>query len=270
MKTEIKSHLRSRAFFASFFAIFFFAESVFAEKISFSARTMSGRAGSKEDTTELSGNASVITESIEVKADSIQLSGKEFRYVSASGKISGIHKESNLEFSADNLKYDRESKVVTLSGNVSLVDIDNDVKAAAQIIEYNSKTDIAVLQIDVRLEQKKNVCTSAYAVYQKKEQMLELNGNAKVVQDDDTFSAQAITFNMDTEEILMEGNVRGSVTDDGKKDSGEKNYKEKDSAQNPADENSAKENPSPQKNAADEKSGSAETQGENSSGENDE
>ncbi|MDE5581677.1 MAG: organic solvent tolerance protein OstA [Treponemataceae bacterium] len=270
MKTEIKSHLRSRAFFASFFAILFFAASAFAEKISFSARTMSGRAGSKEDTTELSGNASVITESIEVKADSIQLSGKEFRYVSASGKISGIHKESNLEFSADNLKYDRESKVVTLSGNVSLVDIDNDVKAAAQIIEYNSKTDIAVLQIDVRLEQKKNVCTSAYAVYQKKEQMLELNGNAKVVQDDDTFSAQAITFNMDTEEILMEGNVRGSVTDDGKKDSGEKNSKEKDSAQNPADENSAKENPSPQEKAADEKNGSAETQGENSSGENDE
>lgn len=264
MKTKIKLRPYS-LIFASFFAIFFFAESVFAEKISFSARTMSGRAGSKEDTTELSGNASIVTESIEVKADSIQLSGKEFRYVSASGKISGIHKESNLEFSADNLKYDRESKVVTLSGNVSLVDIDNDVKAAAQIIEYNSKTDIAVLQIDVRLEQKKNVCTSAYAVYQKKEQMLELNGNAKVVQDDDTFSAQAITFNMDTEEILMEGNVRGSVTDDGKKDSGAKNSKEKNSA-----ENSAKENSSSQKNAADEKSGSAETQGENSSGENDE
>lgn len=269
MKTKIKLRPYS-LIFASFFAIFFFAESVFAEKISFSARTMSGRAGSKEDTTELSGNASVITESIEVKADSIQLSGKEFRYVSASGKISGIHKESNLEFSADNLKYDRESKVVTLSGNVSLVDIDNDVKAAAQIIEYNSKTDIAVLQIDVRLEQKKNVCTSAYAVYQKKEQMLELNGNAKVVQDDDTFSAQAITFNMDTEEILMEGNVRGSVTDDGKKDSDAKNSKEKNSSENPVDENSAKENSSSQKNAADEKSGSAETQGENSSGENDE
>ncbi len=256
--------------FASFFAMLFFAANGFAEKISFSARTMSGRAGSKEDTTELSGNASVVTESIEVKADSIQLSGKEFRYVSASGKISGIHKESNLEFSADDLKYDRETKVVTLSGNVSLTDIDNDVKAAAQIIEYNSKTDIAVLQIDVRLEQKKNVCTSAYAVYRKNEQMLELNGSAKVVQDDDTFSAQAITFNMDTEEILMEGNVRGSVTDDGKKDSGEKKSKEKNSAEKTAAENSEKENPSPQKNAADEKGGDEGARGENSSGEKNE
>lgn len=258
MKENLKSKefsKKRRILFASFFAIFFFAESSFAEKISFSARTMSGRAGSKEDTTELSGDASVITETIEVKADSIQLSGKDFRYVGANGKVSGIHKESNLEFSADNLKYDRETKVVTLSGNVSLVDIDNDVKAAGQIIEYNSKTDIAVLQIDVRLEQKKNVCTSTYAVYRKNEQMLELNGNAKVVQDDDTFSAQAITFNMDTEEILMEGNVRGSVTDESKKDSKEKN--------------SDNENPSPQENAADEEE-SAETQDEESSGESDE
>ena len=251
--------------FASFFAIFFFSESVFAEKISFSARAMSGRAGSKEDTTELSGNASVITESIEVKADSIQLSGKEFRYVSASGKISGIHKESNLEFSADKLKYDRETKIVMLSGNVNLVDLDNDVKAAAQIIEYNSENDIAVLQIDVRLEQKKNVCTSAYAIYRKNEQMLELNGSAKVVQDDDTFSAQAITFNMDTEEISMEGNVRGSVTDESKKDSDAKN-----AAENPADENSEKENQSTQKDAADEQNDDAKARDENSSRENNE
>lgn len=247
-------------FLVSFFAIFFCAANGFSEKISFSARTMSGRAGSKEDTTELSGNASVVTESIEVKADSIQLSGKEFRYVSANGKISGIHKESNLEFSADNLKYDRETKVVTLSGNVSLVDIDNDVKAAAQIIEYNSESDIAILQIDVCLEQKKNVCTSAYAIYRKKEQMLELSGSAKVVQDDDTFSAQAITFNMDTEEILMEGNVRGSVTDDGKKDSQEKN----------SGENNSKENPPPQENSAGEKKEDAEAESEHFSGEDDE
>ena len=34
--------------------------------------------------------------------------------------------------------------------------------------------------------------------------MLELNGSAKVVQDDDSFAAQSITFNMDTEEITMD------------------------------------------------------------------
>ena len=210
----------------AFFAAFAFCAAIlpkapvaplFAEEITFKAETMSGRAGSKEDSTRLAGNAQVFTESIQIRADSIELSGKEFRYVSAQGNIKGSYKDSNLEFECQELKYDRESKIVTLFGDVKLVDVDNEVTASAQMIEYNSNTDIAVLQIEVRLEQKKNVCSSAYAVYRKKEQMLELNGSAKVVQDDDSFAAQSITFNMDTEEITMDGNVRGSVTDDGTK-----------------------------------------------------
>ena len=212
----MKSPLRASLliFFAGLFCAPFFAE-----EIAFSADAMSGRAGSKEDSTRLSGNAKVVTESIEITADSIELSGKEFRYVGASGNIKGAYKDSNLEFECQELNYDRESKIVRLSGDVQLVDVDNSVTANAQMIEYNSNTDIAVLQIEVKLTQKKNVCTSAYAVYRKKEQMLELNGSAKVVQDDDSFAAQSITFNMDTEEITMDGNVHGSVTDDGTKDS---------------------------------------------------
>ncbi len=204
-----------RALFCALFLCL--AAPCFCEEITFSAEAMSGRAGSKEDTTKLSGNARVTTETIEITADSIELSGKEFRYVGASGNIKGSYKESNLEFECQELQYDRESKVVVLSGDVKLIDVDNEVTAGAQMIEYNSNTDIAVLQIEVKLQQKKNVCTSAYAVYRKKEQMLELNGSAKVVQDDDSFAAQSITFNMDTEEITMDGNVHGSVTDDGTK-----------------------------------------------------
>ena len=215
----MKKMLTPRTIKAAIFCALFLclASLSFAEEITFSADTMSGRAGSKEDMTRLAGNAKVVTETIEIHADSIELSGKEFRYVGASGNIKGSYKESNLEFECSELQYDRESKVVVLSGDVKLVDIDNEVTAGAQMIEYNSNTDIAVLQIEVKLQQKKNVCTSAYAVYRKKEQMLELNGSAKVVQDDDSFAAQSITFNMDTEEITMDGNVHGSVTDDGTK-----------------------------------------------------
>lgn len=217
-------------------SLLFAAALLFCEEITFSADSMSGRAGSKEDMTKLAGNALVVTETIEIKADSIELSGKEFRYVGASGNIKGSYKESNLEFECSELQYDRETKVVSLTGDVKLIDVDNEVTAGAQMIEYNSNTDIAVLQIEVELKQKKNVCTSAYAVYRKKEQMLELNGSAKVVQDDDSFAAQSITFNMDTEEIVMDGNVHGSVTDDGtkgKKNEGEESEeKEGEAAEN--------------------------------------
>ena len=88
----------------------------------------------------------------------------------------------------------------------------NNVTAKAQSIEYDQNTDVAVMQIDVELTQKQNVCKAAYSIYRKKEQTLELSGNAIVRQKDDMFRAQSITFNMETEEIQMDGNIRGTVT----------------------------------------------------------
>ena len=92
-------------------------------------------------------------------------------------------------------------------------DTENDVSAKAQVINYNSDTDIAVLQIGINLTQKDNICSSSYAVYYKKTQMLNLSGNAKIQQKDDTFRAQQITLNMKTEEITLDGRVKGTVSE---------------------------------------------------------
>ena len=123
-----------------------------------------------------------------------------------------------MEFTCDAMSYDRETKVAQLQGNVKLTDTENDVKADAQLIEYNQNTNIAVLQIGITLTQKKNVCTGAYAVYQKNEQMLEISGNAQVKQNEDVFRAQQITLDLDTQNITLSGNVKGSVTETKKKD----------------------------------------------------
>ena len=198
--------------------VFFFSCLLFAEKIIFSAGSMSGQAGDSSATTTLTGGAFVQTPSIEISADSIELSGDDYRFIKASGSISGKNIESNMEFTCDSMSYDRQTKVAQLQGNVKLTDAENDVKADAQLIEYNQNTNIAVLQIAITLTQKKNICTGAYAVYQKNEQMLEISGNAQVKQEDDVFRAQQITLNLDTQNITLSGNVKGSVTETKKKD----------------------------------------------------
>lgn len=187
---------------------------VFAEHISFSADTMTGTAGDKSDTTKLEGGAYVLTESMEISADSIEMSGKNFRYITAEGKITGKNSESKLEFSCGSMSYDRETKIATLKDSVHLEDIENKVSADAQVIEYNQNTDVAVLQIDITLKQKDNVCSGAYAVYRKKDKMLELSGNSQIQQGKDTFRAQEITLNLDTQEITLDGRVKGSVVDE--------------------------------------------------------
>ncbi len=195
-----------------------FSSCLYAEKIVFSAGNMSGQAGDSSATTTLSGGAFIQTSSIEISADSIELSGDDYRFIKAEGNIKGKNLETNMEFTCDSMNYDRQTKVAQLQGNVHLIDSENDVKADAQIIEYDQNTNIAVLQVGINLTQKNNVCTGAYAVYQKNEQMLEISGNAQVKQDSDTFRAQQITLNLETQKITLSGNVKGSVTDSGKKE----------------------------------------------------
>lgn len=193
------------------------------DKITFSGDSMQGRVSNEDNnnSTILSGNANIKTSSMTIEADSIELCGKDFSIIKAKGNISGTNSESELQFEADSLEYNQETKIVLLSGNVELKDLKNDVSAKAQYIEYDQNSDVAIMQVEVELTQKSNICTGAYSIYRKKEQILELTGNASVKQGEDLFRAQSIKFNMDTEEIQMEGNIRGSVTSSDKENSNE-------------------------------------------------
>lgn len=186
---------------------------LFAEKILFSANRMTGQAGNSNTTTSLSGNAYIKTETMEIQADEVELSGDNYRYIKASGNISGKNTKTNMDFTCDSLEYDRTTKIALLKGNVRLDDKDNDVKAESQIIEYNQDTEIAILQIQIKLTQKDNVCSGSYAIYYKTNQLLELSGNAQVKQKDDVFRAQNITLDMNTQDITLGGNVKGKVTE---------------------------------------------------------
>ena len=184
-----------------------------AEKIIFSANRMTGQAGNTNTTTTLSGNAYIKTETMEIHADDLELSGDNYRYIKASGNISGKNLESHMEFTCESLEYDRTTKIALLKGNVKLDDKDNDVRAEAQIIEYDQELEIAVLQVQIKLTQKDNICSGSYAVYYKSTQLLEISGNAQVKQKDDMFRAQNITLDMNTQDITLGGNVKGKVTD---------------------------------------------------------
>ena len=73
-----------------FIAAFFLTAALsYAEKISFSADSMTGTAGSKNSSTTLSGNAAVITETMQINADNIKLSGQDFRYITAEAHRTG-------------------------------------------------------------------------------------------------------------------------------------------------------------------------------------
>lgn len=202
------------------FAALLFTSFAAAERISFTAANMRGKSGDEESRATLSGNARVTTESMEINADEIELSGEDFRFIRGEGNIKGTNKDADTNFEADSLSYDRQTKIATLTGRVSFFDTENDVTATAGIIDYDEDRQIAVMQINVRLTDENNECTCAHAVYRKQDRLLEMRGDAQVVRDDDTFRAQEITLNLDTEEITLTGRVRGSVTASDEEDAG--------------------------------------------------
>ncbi len=215
MNKNRKSFLTSYSLF--FVLSAFFVAPVFSETITFSADKMTGSTGENSQYSKLEGNAFIKTDSMEIRAGEIVLSGEDFRFITASGKIKGKSLESNFDFECEQLEFDRETELVVLKGDVSLVDNENDVKASAQLIEFDQKTEIANMQIKVKLIQKKNVCTGAIAIYNKKEQTLELKGSPQIQKDKDLFKANEIFMNLETEKITLGGKVRGSVTDTGGK-----------------------------------------------------
>ena len=216
------------AVFFAFFVFFLSENPAYCEKIIFHADSMNGKTGSKNEATTLLGNAYVKTETMEIKADSITLSGENFRYITASGTVDGKNTESGLDFTCGNMKYDRTTKIARLEDAVSMTDTANNVKADAQIIEYDQNTEIATMQINVSIKQKDNICTAAFAIYRKGKQMLEMTGNPKIVQGEDSFRAQEISLNLETQEIRLDGRVSGKVSDAKKSE----NQKEKDPTEN--------------------------------------
>ncbi len=203
-------------------SMIFISSTLFAERITFHADRMTGSTKkNSSDATVLTGNASIVTENMELSADTIEISGKNFRYIKASGNITGKIKDSQMDFTCQNMSYDREKKVAVLQNTVHLVDSKNKVTADAEIIDYSQTTEIAVLQINVVMVQGNNTCTAAHAIYRKNEQTLTMSGNPTVQQGTDKFRAQEIQLNLKTNEIKLDGRVRGSVTADSTKQQSE-------------------------------------------------
>ncbi len=184
-----------------------------AENIIFRADSMTGSSSESAEYAKLNGNATIITPTMEIYADTIEMSGKNYRYIKASGNVSGTNTESKIDFTCEQLIYDRDTEVATMQNTVHLVDRENETVANAEVMDYDKKKDTVIMQISVTMQQKNNICIGSHAVYNTATRMLYLSGNPQITQGSDVFRAQEISLNLDTQEVQLHGRVRGSVTD---------------------------------------------------------
>jgi len=177
----------------------------------FRADRMSGSRALGRETTILIGNAEVRSNNLLLRADRIEIHGDDNQFVVCIGNVWGHEEEKNILFYTDRLQYDRKKKIARLEGNASLEDRENEVVARGRFIEYDDENEIAVFQISVRLFKDDMVCRSEYAIYRRKEKMLDLTGFPVVYKKDDEFRADKIRVDLNTDDVMMEGSVSGTI-----------------------------------------------------------
>jgi lipopolysaccharide export system protein LptA len=186
-----------------------------AEDISFQGGStrMNMQQGSK--TVLLENSAEVQAGSILLRSNTIELYGEDFRYVRCEGDVFLQDEERGISLVTSSLLYDREKETLLIDSWVELEDTNNQVTASAARMEFFLKDGIVLLQVQARLLKHTDdgpmVCRSDYMTFDRDKEMLDLKGRASIVWKPDTYEAQTITVDLKTEEIRMEGSIKGTI-----------------------------------------------------------
>ena len=172
---------------------------------------MSGSRALGRETTILSGNAEVRSDNLLLRADRIEIQGDNNQFIDCIGNVWAFETEKNIYFYTDRLRYDRRNKIARLEGNSSMEDRGNEIVARARFIEYDDQNEVAVFQIAVRLFKDDMVCRAEHAVYRRIDKLLDLSGFPIVYKKNDEFIADKIRVDLDTDDVVMEGQVSGTI-----------------------------------------------------------
>lgn len=183
---------------------------------SFSAdRTEAVLAEGKEHTV-LEGNAMIKTGDREIRADRIDVYGKDFDLAVCSGNITVEDTKNDTSLKCESLRFDRKTEIIIVDSYAELEDRKNELVTKSGFIEERSKDEYTILQIGVRILKISDgeimSCRSEYAGYDRKNDVLELTGLPRVYWKGDKYEASRIIIDLETDEIKLEGNVSGSVT----------------------------------------------------------
>jgi len=209
-RKNILNNFCVRLSFAVFFlCVCFFSASADVFTVKANQSTTSRAVG--REVTILTGSAEVRSDNLLLRADRIELHGDNNQFVVCIGNVWGHEEDKDILFFTDKLRYDRINKIAKLEGNASLEDRENEVVARGRYIEYDDKNELAVLQIAVRLFKDDMVCRSEYAIYRRQEKLLDLTGFPVVYKKSDEFRANNIRVDLDTDDVIMEGSVEGTI-----------------------------------------------------------
>lgn len=150
-----------------------------------------------------------------LSAASIEISGPDYRYVRCAGNVAVIDSGRGINLSASELFFDRTEELIVVDGWVEIQDVQNEVIASGAWLEFDLDGGVMRMQMRVKLlkhtDKDAMVCIADNIVYDRDGETLALNGGSKIIWDGDSYEAATITVDLRTNDIVMEGTVKGLV-----------------------------------------------------------
>jgi len=186
-----------------------------AEAITFSGGATKLVMKEGRESVSLTGGATIGSGSMTLSADTIELGGEEYRYVSCTGSVLLTDEERGIVLTTRSLFYDRIEETVAVNGYVEIDDTANQVHASSFRLFYDIQRSIVELEVSVLLlrhtDRGPMVCQSDRLVFDRTAETLNMSGNARVAWDGDRYEAQRIEVDLESEEIVMKGAIKGVI-----------------------------------------------------------
>jgi lipopolysaccharide export system protein LptA len=168
-----------------------------------------------QETIMLTQGAIVELGSIRLEAENIELMGPNSRYLIGTGAVKIGDSENNITITSNTVSYDRELELLLVDGWVEIQDLDNEVIASGAYLSYNRQEQVMVLQIAAKLLRHTDsgpmVCRADSILYDRSNKLLSLIGNSTIRYKGDTYEASSTTVDLESDEIVMEGSISGSI-----------------------------------------------------------
>lgn len=163
----------------------------------------------------LSDPGIVSTDDFDIRADSIQLYGENYRYVKCVGSVEVVKKDDNLKLNCTSLTYDRELSVLVSDGWATVDDPEHEAQLSGARVEYDSNLGLMTVQMGASIKKETSkgllTCSADSIEFDSEAMTLNLKGKAHVVWDDDVYGANVIMVDIDNEQIALYESITGEI-----------------------------------------------------------
>ncbi|SLM18176.1 exported hypothetical protein [uncultured spirochete] len=180
--------------------------------ISFSARSVQGVLAKDKQDTILTGSVKIITGSLFITADRVELSGEDYVNVACSGNVTVNDTEKGFSLVAEKLNYQRDTEIGLAQGKVAVNDTKNNTIIDAEWIRFDQQQSIFEAAVSVLVLKEDMSIRAEYAHYNRDTEEIKLHGGAIAVTEEGTLKGDVISATSDWSNLQISGEVSGNIT----------------------------------------------------------